>query len=495
MFLFFGVVAVTGSYFVQVQELPWQAFVCAVPVGLLASAILVVNNVRDLETDRRAGKRTLAVRLGRPRTRVLYAAMVAVAFLTAPLPWVLGSMTAWLLLPWAAAPLALRLVRVVREQTGRPGPERSPGRYRGAAAAVLPAVLGRDPRQRRHRQLKLALQRRTLRLASPMVSSYGAVGEREVIIASLTDPEGAVGFGEAAPLEPYDGLSTDRVMATLERYAPALERSGGRTGAALLDDCRTIEDLPAAIAAVDIALWDLAGRRAGTPVAALLTDRPASSVPVNATITAVERARAAEQASRAVQDGFTCLKLKVGVGDDAGRVAAVRAAAGPHAALRLDANGAWDVPEAVRMIDALAPAGLELVEEPAHGLERVRAIRESVAVRIAIDETAAQPGALGAGVADAVCLKLSRCGGISGLLAAAALVRSTGAEVYVASTLDGPLGIAAGLHAAAALASRGPVPHCGLATLSLFSDLEDPLPVRAGTIFVPERPGLGIEPF
>ena len=69
VFLFFGIVAVAGSYFVQVQDLPWQAFVCAVPVGLLASAILVVNNVRDLETDRRAGKRTLAVRLGRERTR------------------------------------------------------------------------------------------------------------------------------------------------------------------------------------------------------------------------------------------------------------------------------------------------------------------------------------------------------------------------------------------------------------------------------------------
>src|SRR5690242_10240008 len=69
VFLFFGIVAVAGSYFVQVQTLPWQAFVCAVPVGLLASAILVVNNVRDIDTDRRAGKRTLAVRLGRERTR------------------------------------------------------------------------------------------------------------------------------------------------------------------------------------------------------------------------------------------------------------------------------------------------------------------------------------------------------------------------------------------------------------------------------------------
>src|SRR5438309_9271563 len=76
-FLFFGIVAVAGSYFVQVKHLDWKAFALAVPVGLLASGILVVNNIRDLETDRRAGKRTLAVRLGRERTRTLYAAMVA----------------------------------------------------------------------------------------------------------------------------------------------------------------------------------------------------------------------------------------------------------------------------------------------------------------------------------------------------------------------------------------------------------------------------------
>jgi 1,4-dihydroxy-2-naphthoate polyprenyltransferase len=120
VFLFFGVVAVAGSYYVQVQQLPWEAFVCAVPVGLLASAILVVNNVRDLDTDRRAGKRTLAVRLGRTRTRALYAAMVALAFLAAPLPWPLGSMGPWLLLPWAVIPIAVAVVRVVRTRTDGP---------------------------------------------------------------------------------------------------------------------------------------------------------------------------------------------------------------------------------------------------------------------------------------------------------------------------------------------------------------------------------------
>jgi 1,4-dihydroxy-2-naphthoate polyprenyltransferase len=120
VFLFFGIVAVAGSYFVQVQALAWQAFACAVPVGLLASAILVVNNLRDIDTDRRAGKRTLAVRLGVRRTRTLYTAMLAAAFATAPLPWALGSMTGWLLLSWAAIPLALGVLRTVRTRTDGP---------------------------------------------------------------------------------------------------------------------------------------------------------------------------------------------------------------------------------------------------------------------------------------------------------------------------------------------------------------------------------------
>jgi len=122
VFLFFGVVAVAGSYFAQVEELAWEALVLAVPVGLLASAILVVNNVRDLETDRRAGKRTLAVRLGRPRARALYAAMVYAAFATAPLAWLLGGdgLSAWLLLPLLAIPLAAPVVRIVRTRTDGP---------------------------------------------------------------------------------------------------------------------------------------------------------------------------------------------------------------------------------------------------------------------------------------------------------------------------------------------------------------------------------------
>ena len=120
--------------------------------------------------------------------------------------------------------------------------------------------------------------------------------------------------------------------------------------------------------------------------------------------------------------------------------------------LRLDANGAWEVDEAVASINALAPAGPR-ARRGARARRRTRCARCATAspVRVAMDETAGQPGSLTAKVADAVCLKVSRCGGISRLLAQAALVRASGADVYLASTFDGPLGIAAAVHCAAAL--------------------------------------------
>jgi L-alanine-DL-glutamate epimerase-like enolase superfamily enzyme len=341
--------------------------------------------------------------------------------------------------------------------------------------------------------VKLELARRTLTLAKALQTAHGEVRERELSLVQVTGADGTIGYGEAAPMESYDGVTLAVVQRALEGYVAVLARSEGMNGAQIIEACRRVADLPQALAAIDMALWDRAGRRAGKPIAALLTDTPADRVPVNATLSALDRAGVAEQAAAAARSGFGCIKLKVGVGDDAGRVAAARAAAGPQMALRVDANGAWSVEQAVRTIEALSPAGLELVEEPTHGLEAVREVREQVAVRVAIDETAAEHGALGAGVADAVCLKISRCGGIGALVAAATLVRASGAEVYLASTLDGPLGVAAAVHAAAALASRGAMPHCGLATLSLFADLDDPLPAREGAIALPSGAGLGVE--
>ncbi len=154
--------------------------------------------------------------------------------------------------------------------------------------------------------------------------------------------------------------------------------------------------------------------------------------------------------SQARQDGYGVVKVKVGIGDDAGRLAALRAAAGAEMAIRLDANGAWSVSEAAAALRALAPAGIELCEEPVHGLDELA----EVSPRRAMSRwpwTRARPCRGRSIVASALppVSKISRCGGITGTIEAAERARSAGYDVYLASTLDGPLGIAAALHAAA----------------------------------------------
>jgi L-alanine-DL-glutamate epimerase-like enolase superfamily enzyme len=344
---------------------------------------------------------------------------------------------------------------------------------------------------------RLAVQAVRLTLATPLRTAWGELRERELLRVRLEFGGDDWGEGEAAPLEPYDGVPTAAVRAALDAYGAALERvAPDATHGEVLALCAAERPLPQALAAVDLALWDRAGRAAGLPVARLLA--PDGGVPeavgVNATVGAEDRAGAAAAAARAVEAGFGCVKVKVGVGDDAGRVASVRAAVGPRVALRADANGAWASPEeALANLRVLAGAELELCEEPVHGLAAMMAVRMESPVPIAMDETAAEHGAAGSGAADAVCLKVARCGGLSGLLAEAAAAREAGSSVYVASSYDGPLGIAAGVHAAAALAASGPVAPCGLATLDAFANpAASPalLAPREGAIRVPEGPGL-----
>jgi 1,4-dihydroxy-2-naphthoate polyprenyltransferase len=142
VFLFFGVVAVVGSYYVQAQELPWEAFALSVPVGLLASAILVVNNVRDADTDRRAGKRTLAVRLGRERARTLFEAMIVVSYLTVIAIPLAGGLSWWVALPLLSLPLVPSLWKTVAERTDGPslnGALADTGRLLGLFSLLLAA--------------------------------------------------------------------------------------------------------------------------------------------------------------------------------------------------------------------------------------------------------------------------------------------------------------------------------------------------------------------
>ena len=341
--------------------------------------------------------------------------------------------------------------------------------------------------------MKADLERIALPLSEPLVGASERIEERRLMLVCLEAEHGLVGWGEAAPLEPFDGVSDEQCLAALERQIAALRAApAGSSGAELLDAARTADPLAQAIAAIDTALWDLAGQREGAPLASLLCSEPLARVPVNAVIGADAPESAAAQARAAVGAGFTTIKVKVGDSGDVERLEAIRVAIGPKVAIRIDANGAWSVAQAVDALAALEPFGIELVEEPVTGLEQIEQLRSRVETPISIDETAADDGALASGASALVCLKLGRAGGVSGLLAQAALARSSGTEVYLASMLDGPIGIAAALHAAAAL--RITVPS-GLATLDRFDGLDGGLLAPSdGAITVPLGPGLGVGP-
>jgi len=118
VFLFFGFGAVAGTYFVQAQSVSPLVLWASVPIGALATAILVVNNLRDIETDSRAGKLTLAVRLGERATRNYYLLLLATAYVVPPILWFRGLAAAWVWLPWLSLPLALRLAGRMRHERG-----------------------------------------------------------------------------------------------------------------------------------------------------------------------------------------------------------------------------------------------------------------------------------------------------------------------------------------------------------------------------------------
>jgi L-Ala-D/L-Glu epimerase / N-acetyl-D-glutamate racemase len=339
--------------------------------------------------------------------------------------------------------------------------------------------------------VRLEVRPRRLHLRTPLRTAHGEVTERELLEVTLIAEDGTIGHGEAAPLPSYDGVTLADVAAALEDCRPVLSQAGRLPSSQTAEACRNAAVLPQAVAAIDLALWDIEGKRAGQPVWRLLGAEHGGEIEVNALIAADDRAGASRQAAEAVAAGFRCVKVKVGVGDDPGRLAAVRAAVGPETKIRIDANGAWAPDEAVAALDKLAPVGIELCEEPTHGVEALHAVQQQTAIPIAMDETTAAPGALTSGATQLACLKLSRCGGITGLLAAAKQARAAGVEVYLASTLDGPLGIAAALHAAAAIRPNRP---SGLATLDAFADLDpSPLAATGGRMQVPDGPGLGAQ--
>lgn len=199
-------------------------------------------------------------------------------------------------------------------------------------------------------------------------------------------------------------------------------------------------------------------------------------VPVNELIPSVDPVRAALFATAARQRGALCVKVKVGVGDDLSRLAAVRDALGWKIALRVDANGKWDLEEAARMIAKMARYDIELVEQPVAGLRDLAALRRRVSVPLAADESirclADARELAERQAADVIVLKTQPLGGVWPALE---LAEAAAVPAIVTSMFETSIGLAAGLALAACLPE---LPYaCGLGTASFLSGdvVADPL--------------------
>lgn len=317
-----------------------------------------------------------------------------------------------------------------------------------------------------------SLKRLSIPFREPFATARGVVSAREILLLEIVDDDGVAGYGEAAPFEPYDGRTTEEVAR------------------ALLDGRRTPE-LPQARAATEMARLDVDGRRGGRPVG----EPGAEAIAVNRTLASGPPEEVAARAADGVRAGYSCFKLKVGMPDDLARVAAVREAIGPWPALRIDANGAWTVDEAVSTIRALELHDLQLVEQPCATLEELAEVRTAVGTPVAADEPIASAAdvrrAVALGACDAVNVKLASSGGFGPAREALRAAGEAGLDAFLSSTLDGPWGIAAALQLAA---SERISLACGLATLELFdARLASAIPApAAGLLAVPEGPGLGV---
>jgi L-alanine-DL-glutamate epimerase-like enolase superfamily enzyme len=327
----------------------------------------------------------------------------------------------------------------------------------------------------------------------PFATATGMWLHREAWIVLLEATDGRIGLGEAV-LEPDATEVEETILARVIRETAGRARDNDLPDAGELD----LLGGPgrAFRAAVDGARLDLALAPDG------------SAVPVNGTIGFAAPREGAEAALQALEAGFTTLKLKAGAEreteDLVARVRAIRRAVGPDVRLRLDVNGAWDLPTAEDRLEAVARFDIEYVEQPLAADDTAGAaeLRRLVAVPIAADEAVYAPSAalrlLGEGAADVLVVKPARVGGPVAVAEIAVAAAARGVPVVVSTLFETGIGIAAARAAAAALPAvvwRGTMerrPH-GLATAGLLEHdlLREPLVVEDGTMAAPGGEGSG----
>jgi o-succinylbenzoate synthase len=324
----------------------------------------------------------------------------------------------------------------------------------------------------------------------PYVTAAGRLEQREMVLLRLRSDDGLVGLGEAVPLSLRGGAGLVQVVDELERLG---ERD--RLDEALLRGDAAHLSAPTRCAALT-ALLDLRGKRAAAEHGA--SAEAARPVRCNATLVAGDPAAVVSAAEDWAADGFSTFKLKLGTGDDAAQVRAVREALGPRARIRIDANATWDVETAKRRLSELEPYEVELAEQPVATLEAAMEVARSTSIPIAADESVESRADAERAVAMEACqmtgVKLSKVGGPEEAIEIAEVL-----PAYLSSALDGPVGIAAAAQVAETLGERsegnGPGLAHGLATQRLFASsvASAQCELRGDLLHPPPGPGLGVE--
>jgi o-succinylbenzoate synthase len=344
----------------------------------------------------------------------------------------------------------------------------------------------------------------TLRFARPVQTARGTFATRSSVVLELSDVEGRCGYGEAAP---WPGFGTETVaesLAILRRIEPLLlevdieptNGSGAQAQARAQAQAHAnanalavaLAAAPAARAALEGALCDLAAQRCGmslahwlaSQVSARATEAPfavLSQVPVNALLVEPAPDALRAEAARARAQGYRAAKLKLGaptLAEDVERVRIAREALGPEVALRGDANGAWSESQAQAALEALALFALAYIEQPvpADDVDALARLRRSATVPIAVDESVVTRAGLlrvlDAAAADVVILKPAALGGAQRALEFAARARQGGCAVVFTHAFESAIGAWHAVHGAAAWGDAAAV-H-GLATEGLFLD-------------------------
>jgi len=299
--------------------------------------------------------------------------------------------------------------------------------------------------------MHLRAWRESLPLRKPFVISAGTTQAAESLFVALEEG-GLVGFGEAAPSFRVTGETVEGVRAFLHGLGPRFQhRDAGDWAGDLEDLHRAAPHNPAAKAALDLALLDLAGKELGKSVRDLLGLK-AATMPTSATVVLAEPEAMAAEARSHVAAGFRNLKLKLGEAEaDEARVRAVRDAV-PEAKLRVDANGAWTGQQARDLLEPLHKLEVELVEQPLPRgwWEETQRLTKAAEMPILVDEdvlTLEDVRVLAERrYADGFVLKLMKCGGLWQGKRMLDLARGAGIKVQLGCMVESSLGISAASH-------------------------------------------------